>query len=271
MLLAEELLQEVIHISEETRKTSESIYSKIDGLYRHVVYTPVNDLNKFIKKGNTTFTEILFNNEIKVTFSVTFYNFIIKDEYEELGEYYAEGGSVCIDNKGRNFLCNLNIILKCGTLLPEKNIDTITHEIQHIYEQYRIGEEYKERFDVATIKTLMFSGNEIEKKIGEALYISSNSEKDSFLNGAYAEIMANPNPNVRNCIENTTLYKKLSRLYELLTFFKENNFETEIRKTCNISYNKFIKYIEKQYQNLKYKTSRVMCKAQDDKNKQGWH
>ena len=271
MLLSEELLQEAIHISDETKQASYLIYNKINEILRNVDFSPINNLNKFIKHGTSSFSKTLFNGEVKVSFNITFYNFTIRDVYEELSNYYAEGSSVCIDNKGKNFLCNINIVLKCGALLQNKNIDTITHEIQHIYEQYRIGDEFKERFDVAKIKTLMFSRNETEKSLGEILYLSSNSEKDAFINGAYSEMMANPNTNVKDCFEKTTLHNKLLHFKNLLAYFKQNNYEDTIRRELNISYERFLKYIEKQYQNLRYKTSRIICLAREDKNKQGWH
>ena len=45
----------------------------------------------------------------------------------------------------------------------------------------------------------------------------------------------------------------------------------ELVKThLNITYDVFLKYINKQYQILKYKTSRILLKTREDKNKQGW-
>jgi hypothetical protein len=161
-------------------------------------------------------------------------------------------------------------VLKSGVLVKEKNIDTISHELLHIYEQNKIRDEFKEKFSNTTNKTLMFSSNEVERKLGEVFYLSSNSEQDSFLNGAYNEMMSNLSPNVEECFKKTILYNKLERFDTLLEFFEKEDVSEILRNYYNITYEYFLKYIRSKFSILKKKTAVVLDKVNKEKIKQNW-
>ena len=264
-----EILTESQHISDDVRGLTFEMFDEIGENLKRVEFKPVNELNKFIKVGNVTIKKTLFDNA-NVNFNVTFYNFTIPDEFNELSDYYSEGKSVCIDSRGKNFLSTLNIVLKSGVLVKEKNIDTISHELLHIYEQNKIRDEFKEKFSNTTNKTLMFSSNEAERKLGEVFYLSSNSEQDSFLNGAYNEMMSNLSPNVEECFKKTILYNKLERFDTLLEFFEKEDVSEILRNYYNITYEYFLKYIRSKFSILKKKTAVVLDKVNKEKIKQNW-
>ena len=163
----------------------------------------------------------------------------------------------------------MGLIIPCisGTIVKKDAMDSIQHELEHLYQQIMMGKIFKDSYKYANIKTNRNSNDEIVRKTAELVYGCIKSEQDGFINGLYAYLMAMPKMVSWETLKETPAWKLYSNIVEIYNLYKDNPlFITELKK-YKVNQNKIFKAIN----NFIKKIGRTYNKVLKDKmEKQGW-
>lgn len=206
---------------------------------------------------------------VTVNSSIVYRNFLSKD-YSKVYEtpYVTDGGSFMLSKK--MFFCFINFYGVCGTINKEKAMETIQHEIEHIYQQSRMGKDFGREEIYVQVKNDMRSTDPIRQKVAKMLYYSFKSEQEGFANGLYGYIMDKNQPYTEDLL-------KESEAWEIYTFLKQGIIELKTNEEMKMVFNEyFVRFgvkvsdIERETENFLRRIGRVVIKVQKDKDKQGW-
>lgn len=255
------IIKEELGIALEVTNTSNQIFQDI-----------LTDLRKqkpektdicFIKTGSVNSS--LHGVNFKVNYVCR--NFSNKDLVENFDiDALTEGGSVFLDK--RFVFVNVNLIAFNGTVDNKEALNTIQHEIEHIYQQIRANKRIpSDDLKYAKMKTDLEGNDENRRYVARLVYLSYKSEQEGFINGTYAWCMTNdittPPYDYKN-IKNSPagkLYNEMFQLYKEI--FNHKEMTMIITKEYNLSKNKVIKSM-KEFQN---RLGKVLVKVNNDKAK----
>lgn len=267
MLLIEELrkiIKEEYGISDVVRKYSEIFFEQmLESLKDADVASKTEVMVK--KTAPMTF----FIDDVKLSCSITYRNFLSKDYnriYEE--PHVTDGSSFRLSSNV--YLCFINVYAVCGTLDKTTAMETIQHEIEHIYQQIKMGTGFGSDSLYAKIKDDMISADINRQKIGKLFYYTLKSEQEGFNNGFYAFLMDSMEPYSEELV-------KKSEAWEIYVFMKETLHELQkndgMKNIFTEYFNSFgitAKRLEKEINNFLHRIGRTAIKAKQDKIKQGW-
>lgn len=267
MLLLEELrkiIKEELGISDKVTELSRQFFSEMIDKIPEAEETEKNDI--MVKKE---FPLTFFVDGVKVSCSVVYRNFLSKD-FSRIYDtpYVTDGSSFRVSNK--LFLCFINVFAVCGTLNKEKAMETIQHEIEHIFQQIRMGRSFGGDSIYVKIKTDMDSGDENRSKVARLLYYTLKSEQEGFNNGLYAFLMDTPEPYSEDLLKKSETWGNYVFSRNTLKEIKDNQ---DLKLIFNEYFNNYgvtISNIEIELNNFLHRIGRTIIKVKQDKLKQGW-
>lgn len=254
-----ELLQEELCISETVANISVSVYNMIEESAK----TKTNkETNEYFSKWNFPINFDFFGS--KIDCSVTCYNYFSK-EYFEYSQIISDGWSVYLSNK--LFFMGITVPMISGQISKQEVMDTIQHELSHIYEQKMIGKAYSNNDVYSLLKTNMCSLNELTSKTAKLIYGCIKSEQSGFVNGLYSYLMSQPEIFSIETLKKSECWKLYEEMISTYKQFSDNpEFIKELKK-----YKMNLIKIEKSINNFITKIGKVVIKVQQDKyKKQGW-
>ena len=255
-----DLLVEEYGIAEQVSNKKEEVYNLIANAIKN--NNDIKEKNKFYTYAKLHIEFFFFNN--KVSCDIDCYNYLTKDYYVST-KTDVDGWSVYLNKQ----LSLMGLVIPCisGTIVKTVAMDTIQHELEHLYQQILMHKMFKDGSKYAKIKTNMNSDNEIVKKTAELMYACVKSEQDGFINGLYARLMAMPEMVSWNVLKETTTWKLYAKTVETFETYKDNPLFINELKKYNVNQNKIIKAIN----NFIKKIGRAYIKAINDKmEKHGW-
>ncbi len=256
-----ELVKEELGIAMEVYDATQNVYQNI----LNDIKTRDSEITEvcYIKEGSVN--SILFNTNIKVNY--VYRNFLDKDIITNFDiEFLTEGGTVFFNKK--HIWINVNLIVINGAINKQEAVNTIQHELEHVYQQIRGNKQipYND-MRYAKMKTDLEGNNENRKKVSRLVYLAYKSEQEGFINGTYAWCMTNdaitPPYDYKN-IKNSPagkVYNEMLQLYNEI--FNNNEMTNIITKEYNLSKNKVIKSMK----NFQNRLGKVIVKVNNDKAK----
>lgn len=151
--------------------------------------------------------------------------------------------------------------------------DSIQHEIEHIFQQYKMGKGFEDDDIVSIINTSFSKGNEYAKSVANIVYMSIKYEQKGFANGLYAYCKDDP-VHYRERFLSSPAYEKLDQLKKDKEFIEKNltnsDLLKEIDKYSSIGLTKenIIQFTDKIISQCVRRFSRVFCKVIKDINNQ---
>ena len=255
------LIKEELGIHMEVVDTSNKVYNDIIEDMKH------RDSNKtdicYIKQGSI---DCSLNN-ISFKAHYTCRNFLDKKIVDDLDiDSLTEGGTVFFNKKW--LWINVNIIAINGTVNKQEALNTIQHELEHVYQQLRSGKRIPGNDDkYLKMKSDMECNDEARQKVGRLVYLCCKSEQEAFINGTYAWCMTNDaksGPYQYEEIKNSPagkLYVEMQELYDEVF----NN--SEMTNIVEGEYHYSKQYVEKMMNEFIRKLGRVLVKVNMDKSK----
>lgn len=256
-------------VLEETQKVEEYITKNIQ------LIAPIDFANGGGKR-EMSFSMNMFDNNIKVNFSVVNYNFRDKQYFNEYNKKYSidmESKSVYNMIGNTPFcLCIINYI-SIGFKPLAKFHEDVYHELNHLFQQYKQGHTYSDSLKYAHIPTSIYSDNEIEHNSAEIIYLANHYEQDSFVSSVYNFVKNKFYTNVKNrqtiddLLKETDAYNKIYRLKELFKLIQKNKEEycNAILKQYGFKqWDRFDKYVRNSIHRFEKKFAMCVKKCKKD-------
>lgn len=158
----------------------------------------------------------------------------------------TDGGSVYMSQSF--ILCNINLFGVSGTINQMEAMNTIQHEIEHLYQEIKSNKRIPSNDRLyAKMRTDLEFGDEKHKKIAKIIYLCFKSEQEGFVNGTYAWCMCQnfqAPPFSYKDILNSPVGKLYTELVNLYFELEENQEMMDIlKKTIKYLLIKFKMYI----------------------------
>ena len=266
MLITElkKVIQEELGISNGVTLVSHGFYDKMVNAIKNT-----NDIEKtettIIKKTQMVF----YIYDIKLSCNITYRNFLSKD-YESLYKmpYITNGESFRLTEK--LYFCFINVFAISGTINKEKAMETIQHEIEHIYQQIKMGNGFGSDSLYVKLKNDMESSDENRVKISKMIYYTIKSEQEAFVNGLYAYFMDLNEPYSEERLKKSETWNNYIFLKKVLSELEHND---EMKAIFNEYFCEFgitVKDMERETNNFLHRIGRAIIKIQNDKIKQGY-
>jgi len=267
-MLTEEIkkiIEEELSINDDVARFSNEFYNEIISKLNNAEIIEKNNL--LIKKKISIVSYI---DKIKVVSSVIYRNFLSKDFKEKYNlSYITDGGSIFI-NKGLAMMF-INIYAINGTVDKPKSMETIQHEVEHIFQQEKMGHEFGDSNGLyEKIKTDLESKSENKQKLAKLLYLCIKSEQEGFSNGLYAYMMDKQEPYNDDLLTSSETWNLYLTAKENFNELKINDGLKEVFTEYFNLYGITMPYIEKQLNNFLHRIGRTIIKVKKDKLKQGW-
>lgn len=255
------LIKEELGIHMEVVNVSNKVYNDIiedmktkDSKNNDICYTKQGHVNCSL--NNITF-------KVHYTCRNFLDNKIIKDlDIESL----TEGGTVFFNKKW--MWVSVNIVALNGTVNKQEALNTIQHELEHVYQQIMSDKRIPGNDNqYMKMRSDMECSDETRRKVGRLVYLCYKSEQEGFINGTYAWCMtddAKSAPYQYEEIKNSPagkLYIEMRSLYEEV--FSNVQMAHIIEKEYN--YSKV--YVEKMLNEFLRRLGRVLIKVNMDKSK----
>lgn len=259
-----QVIKEELGISDKVREYSKAFFKDM--------------LSEIEKTDDVVKTEVMvkktcplsfFIGNIKISSTIVYRNFLSKD-YNKLytDPHVTDGSSFCLSKNV--YLCIINVYAVCGVLDRVAAMETIQHEIEHIYQQIMMNDSFGGDLLYTKIKTDMFSGDPNREKVGNLLYHSLKPEQEGFSNGLYAFLMDSMEPYSEELLMDSEAWRIYTSMKETFNELKDSD---EMKKIFSEYYEEYgitLNGIEREINNFLHRIGRVAIKAKQDKAKQGW-
>ena len=258
------IIKEELGVSNEVINISKDILKMCIERIKNAKVVEKNDI--LIKKSFNFNYKI---NDSNISITVYHRNFLNNDLFMLDGNEYITNGASILLAKNHS-MCILNIFSVCGTLQTEKAMETIQHEVEHIYQTFMMGKNFGGEMMYAKIKTDLESDDNDENKIGNMMYLSLKSEQEGFANGLYAYMMDKPSPYSNDLLIESETWKKFQLLKQLVSELETNE---SLKKKFSVYFENFgitINDLKQSIKNFSSRIGKVIIKVKNDKIKQGW-
>ena len=254
------IIKEEFGISSKVLIASREFYDMLANEVSAVIKTGKD--NKTMKSSNGSFSYVFLGMTVEVSFEA--FNFKDKDMFR-YSQVHSGGKSVYVNDK-TSFMW-LTVPLVSGTIVKEETMDTIQHELEHIFQQKMFGNSFSDTRKYAKIISNMHSESEDERKIANMLYGCIKSEQEGFVNGLYAYLMALPEIFSMESLKKTPCWELYESMYKTYEEFNQDGTLEQMLKPYGYSRKKVKTAIE----NFLRRIGRVVAKVKKDKyGKQGW-
>ena len=249
---------------EEERGISTEVDYFINQLYQDILHPRIKEI---IKKETYTVNTNFNGRKLSITFHV----FVCKTKKEEetllttnpdaanAYSLYAENGQFL-----RSIVSPLVVV--GGNIDILKLFDDLQHEVNHVYEQDCIGNEYKNIDLNAYVMSNLYSKQDEKRMPARLLYYGNPIEQDAFVNGLYGAVMASLKNGVypidKNKIEVFTAYKELCQAYK---YILDNRNNEALLREIQINYH--TKYFHYTYHRLKDRGRQAIAEFERKINK----
>ena len=275
------ILNEVISILNEERGISDVVSNLTFEIKNEIIKNinnskslPFNYDQVTYKKGELN--EFTFNN-VKIIVKWQYYSFASIDI---LNRFPSSKLPISYCKKITNNYYELNLCIAAinGQFQIVRILETIQHELEHIWETSNKGTSYKNMDLYIYGKTLMNNPNEYKRSVGIILYLSQNWEQRAFSNGVYQYLINHKYPeNSFINIKETQLYGGLIQLKQSIKILKEitdpyqhpfiHTELNQLKNNFNITFDKLIQIGEKAINNIIRILGRTLSKVEDDLEK----
>lgn len=206
-------------------------------------------------------------NDVNFQVNYTYRNFFSKDFIENIDiDILTSGGSAFV-NKNL-IICYVNLIGINGNINKLEAINTIQHEVEHIYQEIKSNQRIpKNDKKYAKMRTDLEYGDEKHKKVAKLFYLCLKSEQEAFINGTYAWCMCDdiksPPYTYKEIINSPAgkLYIELKDLY--LELIDDNEMFSILKNEYKLS----LIEIEKSIKQFLKRLGKVLIKINNDKLK----
>lgn len=227
-------------------------------------------------KRELDFSLKLFDNNLKVNFHVTNFNFKDKQYFNDYNKRYSmdlECKSV-YNMIGKRAICLCFIsYLSIGFKPLAKFYEDVYHEINHLFQQNMEKHTYSDSSKYANISTNIYSENEIEHNSAEIVYLATSYEQDSYISSVYNFVKHKIHSSFDNIgkidviLKESDAYNKIYRLKELFNIIHNNKtiYSNILLKTYGFGrWDRFDKHIRNAIQRFEKKFAMVARKCKSD-------
>lgn len=251
-----EILNEEMGVAAEVVETSNRVYRLICKSIQ----------NKEFSEDNVGTVKANFR-DCTLSISYEYLNFASTEEYK-----YASAGNLgygwsAFIDRALSFI-RVQICAISGTIQKDLALDTIQHEIEHVYQQSLMQKEFGGSSIYASIKTDMQSKDSNIAKAGRLMYGCVKSEQEGYANGLYSFLMAQHTPRAEDSLKNSPAWVLYEEMKSILSDVKKDQ---ELETYLKTKYNITTKEIEYKINKFLRRIARVVIKANYDKiSKQNW-
>lgn len=160
----------------------------------------------------------------------------------------------------------VNFTVVGNKILSDLN-DGVHHEINHIFQQVRITDAYKDFNKYNKYTNDLNHKDENIRAVSNLLYLTNEHEVDSFMNGMYGEVMNSYKnySSVDEAIYDSTGFKKLKEMEQYYNYAVNNRDKIKSAvKKYDFMLAEFYKKIEKNAKRFKVKFGKTVMKIKDD-------
>lgn len=148
----------------------------------------------------------------------TFYDFFNEECFKKQRYDFIE--AYCSFSEEDGGLINITFPMVSGRVVLEPQIkDALHHEMEHLFQGTKGSQKViNPNADYQQAKQTMYSSDEDTSDLGLLMYFFDTSEQDAFMNGLYAQLMAQEKPMIKiswEFIKNTEIYYFLTRIREI--------------------------------------------------------
>ena len=240
-----EVLKEELSINNEVINISKKIFEEIKNNY---LKSHKDNIDDGIYLYSSSFYESVLNKKFSVRYNI--YNFLDINVFNKKNKSYniTEGVSACLEG-GIFIMMRVNGYCISGNLKEELLMDTIMHEVEHIFQQIKAGKTLPTDglYNKYAQPKYIYSENELERIVSNLIYLTDKFEIDGMVNGLYGELKNIGGEGIAiEGLKKTYTYEKYKEVFEL--FEKLKMFEiSKINKILSdegFNYIQFIKKIE---------------------------
>lgn len=265
MLLNEKYIKKIIKeelgVAYNVIETSNFIFDSI----KNDIIGKESKKNEFYNEVNGRFDVKFLDTTIKLAYS--FKNFKDKEYFDyamRKNPEYRDGSSIFFSK--RWVLMNVNLNGYSGIIDKPNAMDVISHELEHIYQQIKIGSQFTEKF-YNKIRVALNSQDKNVYKAAKLIYGCIKSEQEGFCNGLYSYLMAEPVIDICDKVQNSDCY----RLYKEIENIYNESISNKKLLGYILEYGYSINEIKKKIKIFKWRIGRILAKVEEDKVKyQGW-
>lgn len=216
---------------------------------------------------------IFFGNDALVT--VNNYNFISDDVYEmnkDRIDCYS-GNSA----KMRKFcMMTINCFSVCGTLSKHDAMETIQHEVEHLYQESR-GDKSVFSLSPHYLNASQYI-NSIDsnyRNLAQCVYLTYRFEQDGFINGLYGYLkQKNKVMPAWNDIKDSDAYAVLTKFESSLDYLENNKNSETLNYICKEKYGinvqNLINFSKKALNRIYNSIGRVLIKIRNERVNEGF-
>lgn len=254
------LINEELGISSDIIKKTNEIFTFIE----NGISNNKENVKKFDNYSINKFSVKFDFFDTIVNCSVECYNYYTKEYYE----YSNIDTSAWSVYTGKRFSF-MGIIVPCisGKIVKEETMDSLQHELEHLYQQVMMKKPFSNKEIYAQLKTDRYSEDEIIRKTANLVYGCLVSEQDGFVNGLYSYLMSLPIFFSMEALKESSTWELYSEMVSTFNEFKNNQKFIDELKHYKFTKNKVVQSLNR----FITKIGKVIVKVQQDKyKKQGW-
>jgi hypothetical protein len=269
------VIKEEMGINRDVANATFGIYNLISDDFKSQKSQVIED-GVGIRKGCITYD--LLGKEVYIQYSIK--NFRDKEYLERYAERHGietDGRSIVSYDKSKN--CNKYItngvwvygISISGTIDRALLMDTIQHEIEHIFQQFKMNNDFGKDAVIGYVNNGISSEDEYERHMADIVYMSFKYEQEGFANGLYAYCKDDP-IHYHDRFLTSPAYEKLRELKAdrefIASHIDDEKLLTEIEKykTVGITKDNVIETADLVIKQCIRRFSRVFCKVMKDIN-----
>lgn len=273
-------LNEIVSIINEERGISDvvsnltfRIKNTIINAIKNSKSLPINYDEVTFKKG--ILEEFSFNNK-NITIKQIYYSFATNEILNKFP--YKIPSSNCKKLTNNSYILNITIVTINGNFILTNVMETIQHELEHIWETSNMQHSYKNMNLYEYSNQLLKEQNEYKKAIGIILYLSQKWEQRAYANGVYQYLINHKYPeHSRLNIKETQLYgglinlKKSVKLLQSMTEPYQHPFARSVliilKNNFDIQFEQLIDIGKKTIENIIRILGRTLSKVEDNLSK----
>lgn len=248
------LISEELGISMDVKDEAEKLFKVIvDDVAKHM---PDFNKERFFSTYTGSFTYDFLGIELSCGYNaINYYEKFYAESYkaDSLGSSYYVGRNL--------FLFNITVPCISGRVVKSDVMDTIQHELEHIYQQSLMKKRFGDTEAYYRIRTNMESQDPFKSRVARLAYGCMEGEQEGHVNGMYAYIIAATFEFDMVLFRSTSCYKLYRDMCETFEELSDDErFEDEIRQ-YGLTKNK----IKKSLKTFARRIARTAAKAKRDK------
>ena len=281
-----EVINEELGVATEVTILKNKVYNEIENALKNTKSDIIDD-GTGLKEGY--FNINAFGKDLTVFFHC--YNFRDRQykekylkKYGITDDYDATSSHIYKKVAGENRLIinKISITLDSvnGTIQNKPQVmDSIQHELEHIYQQTKMGKSFGNDNFYNAVTTNMYSKNDYLRHLSNLLYMNNKSEIEGYANGLYAFITGTENGgelDYKPLYFKSSAYKRLQQVYKSKEFIEQHFNDSKMDDAINVykeyglTKQKLPSIINYTIKEMLRKFGRVLIKAKEDLMKSGW-